>query len=150
MYTYHSPLGVIVYELLENEIVSAYFLSDQQKIIENEEHVKEINDQFDLYFKKELNDFSLPIRFIKGTLFQKKVWNALLEIPYGETRSYLDIAKRIGNPKALRAVGQACKKNPIGLIVPCHRVIGKDGSMRGYSGKDYIGLKEKLITFERG
>jgi O-6-methylguanine DNA methyltransferase len=150
MYTYHSPLGVIIYHVKENHVVSAYFDQNSQVTDEREEQFKEINDQLAMYFNKKLKVFSLPIRFEKGTPFQKEVWNALLEIPYGQTRSYQDIANTINRPKAVRAVGQACKNNPIGLIVPCHRVIGKDGSMRGYSGTAYIGLKEKILSFERG
>ena len=78
--------------------------------------------------------------------FQKKVWNALLEIPYGETRSYQDIAIRIGNPKAVRAVGGACNRNPIGIIIPCHRVVGKNGSLTGYAGG--LLYKELLLRNE--
>jgi methylated-DNA-[protein]-cysteine S-methyltransferase len=90
--------------------------------------------------------FSVPIA-LDGTLFQKAVWQALREIPYGETLAYSEVAKKIGNPKAMRAVGQACNKNPILLIVPCHRVIGKDHSLVGF-GHD-ISLKENLLMLER-
>lgn len=90
--------------------------------------------------------FELPLHLI-GTDFQKQVWNALLEIPYGETRSYQEIAIRIGKPKALRAVGGACNRNPIGIIVPCHRVIGKNGSLTGYAGG--LSYKELLLKHEK-
>ena len=149
MYTYHSPLGIMTYEIENDQLVSTAFYTDQ-KPIEREENIKMVNDQLNQYFNRQLKQFNLPIQFNKGTDFQKDVWKAMLEIPYGETRSYEEIAVRIGRPKACRAVGQACKKNPIGLIVPCHRVIGKDGSLRGYSGKSFIGIKEQLLAFERG
>lgn len=80
----------------------------------------------------------------KGTQFQKDVWQALLAIPYGETRSYQQIAETVQSPKALRAVGQACHVNPIGIIVPCHRVIGKNGKLTGYAG----GLEYKILLLE--
>lgn len=90
-----------------------------------------------------------PVQFTTGTPFQRDVWNALLTIPYGHVVSYRDIAKQIGRPLAVRAVGQACKKNPIGLVVPCHRVIGANGALTGYSGKGFIHLKEALLQHEK-
>lgn len=102
-----------------------------------------IQKQFTEYEKGIRKIFDLPLH-IKGTEFQKKVWNALLEIPYGETRSYQEIAIQIGNPKAVRAVGGACNRNPIGIIVPCHRVVGKNGSLTGYAG----GLDYKKLLLE--
>jgi len=102
-----------------------------------------IQKQFTEYEKGLRKVFDLPLH-IKGTEFQKKVWNALLEIPYGETRSYQEIAVQIGNPKAVRAVGGACNRNPIGIIVPCHRVVGKNGSLTGFAG----GLDYKKLLLE--
>lgn len=81
---------------------------------------------------------------LKGTTFQKAVWDALIAIPYGETRSYQQIAEAVDSPKALRAVGQACHVNPIGIIVPCHRVIGKNGKLTGYAG----GLDYKVLLLK--
>ncbi len=83
----------------------------------------------------------------KGTDFQKRVWAELLKIPFGETISYGELAKRVGNPNASRAVGRANATNPIALIVPCHRVIGTNGKLTGYAGG--IDLKDKLLTWER-
>lgn len=102
-----------------------------------------IQKQFAEYENGTRRKFDLSLH-IEGTRFQKQVWNALLEIPYGETRSYQDIAIRIGNPKAVRAVGGACNRNPIGIIVPCHRVVGKNGSLTGYAG----GIEYKKILLE--
>ena len=98
------------------------------------------------YFAGKREKFDIPI-FLNGTDFQNKVWNELLNIPFGETRSYIDIAKAIGNEKASRAVGNANNKNPIWIIVPCHRVIGKNGKLVGYGGG--IKLKEKLLETEK-
>jgi len=89
--------------------------------------------------------FDLPLD-PQGTKFQKSVWNALLNIPYGEIRSYKQVAQAIGNPKACRAVGMANNKNPILIVIPCHRVIGSDGSLMGYGGG--LELKEKLLKLE--
>ncbi len=89
--------------------------------------------------------FDLPLE-PAGTEFQKSVWVALQAIPYGETRSYGDMARQIGNPKACRAVGMANNRNPISIVIPCHRVIGADGSLVGYGGG--LDLKQKLLTLE--
>lgn len=95
------------------------------------------------YFDGKRKIFDLPLK-PEGTEFQLKDWNALREIPYGETRSYKDIAFAIGNPKACRAVGTANHNNPISIIIPCHRVIGSDGSLTGYGG----GLDKKTYLLE--
>ncbi|MEH7386733.1 methylated-DNA--[protein]-cysteine S-methyltransferase [Bacillus sp. JJ1521] len=106
----------------------------------------EIKSELEEYFKGDRKTFSFPIK-LNGTVFQEKVWNELLNIPYGETRCYADIANAIDNPKAVRAVGQANRKNPIPIVVPCHRVIGKDKSLTGYTGTR-TDLKEKLLELE--
>lgn len=97
------------------------------------------------YFFGKRKSFDLPIAS-KGTDFQKKVWQALCDIPYGETRSYKDIAIAVGNPKASRAVGMANNRNPIAIVVPCHRVIGSSGKLVGYAGG--LETKEKLLALE--
>ena len=103
--------------------------------------------QLERYFNGELRDFEVPLS-LQGNPFELRVWNALLEIPYGETVSYGEIARRIGEPGAPRAVGLANGRNPVALIVPCHRVIGADGSLTGYGG----GLERKrfLLDLEAG
>jgi len=108
--------------------------------------VAKAEEQLEAYFAGELTDFDLPLD-PQGTPWQTKVWWALAEIPFGETRSYGDIARRVGNPKASRAVGMANNRNPIALIIPCHRVIGADGSLTGYGGG--LPLKERLLAHER-
>lgn len=124
-------------------IVGMSFTSDRE--VEFDEN-NDIQKQLTEYEMGSRKIFDLPLHLI-GTDFQKQVWNALLEIPYGETRSYQEIAIRIGKPKALRAVGGACNRNPIGIIVPCHRVIGKNGSLTGYAGG--LSYKELLLNHEK-
>ena len=102
------------------------------------------------YLAQHRKVFSLPIDWGGYTPFQRSVLKATQAIPYGETRSYGEVAAAIGNPRAARAVGQAEKRNEVPLVIPCHRVIGSDGSMTGYGGSKDTGLKVKLISFEQG
>ncbi|WP_026931663.1 methylated-DNA--[protein]-cysteine S-methyltransferase [Glycomyces tenuis] len=104
-------------------------------------------EQLEAYFAGELTEFDLPLA-AAGTDFQHRVWAALRAIPYGTTVSYGDIARRIGNPAAVRAVGLANGQNPIAVVVPCHRVIGSNGKLTGYAGG--VWRKERLLALERG
>ncbi|HXL22449.1 MAG TPA: methylated-DNA--[protein]-cysteine S-methyltransferase [Candidatus Dormibacteraeota bacterium] len=101
--------------------------------------------QLDAYFAAELKDFDLPL-LLEGTAFQLSVWRSLRTIPYGGTISYLQLAEKIGNPKAVRAVGLANGSNPIPIIIPCHRVIGSNGSLTGFGGG--LPAKQKLLALE--
>jgi methylated-DNA-[protein]-cysteine S-methyltransferase len=103
-------------------------------------------EQIDAYFAGALRDFALPLD-PAGTAFQRQVWLALADIAYGETESYGELASRVGNPKACRAVGMANGRNPIPLVLPCHRVIGANGSLTGYGGG--LDLKRRLLDHER-
>jgi methylated-DNA-[protein]-cysteine S-methyltransferase len=103
-------------------------------------------EQIDAYFGGTLTEFSLPLD-PAGTEFQRRVWFALADIGYGRTESYGELAARVGNPKASRAVGMANGRNPIPLVLPCHRVIGADGSLTGYGGG--LELKQRLLDHER-
>ncbi|MFI1414315.1 methylated-DNA--[protein]-cysteine S-methyltransferase [Streptomyces sp. NPDC020707] len=107
----------------------------------------EATEELRAYFAGELQDFSVRLH-LHGTPFQRSVWAELRRIPYGETRSYGQLADALGNPKASRAVGLANGKNPLGIIVPCHRVVGADGSLTGYGGG--VERKRMLLDFERG
>ncbi|WP_348529522.1 methylated-DNA--[protein]-cysteine S-methyltransferase [Nitrosospira sp. NRS527] len=107
----------------------------------------ETERQLNEYFAGKRNYFELELDFV-GTEFQRKVWEALLTIPFGETRSYREIAIQIGNAKAVRAVGAASGKNPISIIAPCHRVIGTSGDLTGFAGG--LGTKKLLLTLESG
>ena len=102
--------------------------------------------QLQEYFAGERRRFELPCE-LRGTDFQKKVWSALETIPYGQTRSYGDIARMVGSPKAVRAVGAANGKNPLWIVVPCHRVVGADGSLTGYAGG--LEMKKRLLELEQ-
>ncbi len=105
----------------------------------------EVGRQLREYFDGKRKEFDFPYE-MKGTVFQKSVWRALCAIPYGETRSYKDIAVAVGNAKASRAVGMANNKNPIAIVVPCHRVIGADGKLVGYASG--LEMKEALLKLE--
>ena len=102
--------------------------------------------QLEQYFAGERRDFSFPLD-LRGTDFQLQCWRALLDIPYGETRTYADIARTIGHPQAFRAVGMSNNRNPIAIVVPCHRVIASNGSLCGYGGG--LDIKRKLLDLER-
>lgn len=105
-----------------------------------------VYEEFTEYFEGKRKKFDFPYE-LKGTEFQKKVWNALCDIPYGETRTYKEIATAVGNPKASRAVGMANNKNPIMIAVPCHRVIGSNGKLVGYAGG--LDMKVGLLNIEK-
>ena len=107
----------------------------------------EVESQLDQYFQKSRVSFDLRLS-PKGTDFQHSVWSLLLKIPFGETRSYGELAKELGQPGASRAVGRANATNPIAIIVPCHRVIGSNGTLTGYAGG--LSMKERLLQFEQG
>ncbi len=113
--------------------------------IESREHLQSYIQQLESYFRGELREFSCKLDLV-GTAFQKDCWEALLRIPYGKTCSYADIAQQIGRPRAFRAVGQANHDNPIAIIVPCHRVVGGNGTLTGYGGG--LSTKEKLLRLE--
>lgn len=117
----------------------------QGNIIETE-IIKKTAFQLEEYLSGERKEFTIPLK-PNGTEFQKKVWKELCNISYGETASYGEIAEKIGSPKASRAVGMANNKNPIVIIIPCHRVIGADGSLTGYAGG--IEVKKQLLDIEK-
>lgn len=114
--------------------------------VEETELISETKRQLDEYFAGKRKDFDVPTR-LNGTEFQKRVWLALRDIPYGKTASYKDIAAAVGCPKGYRAVGMANNRNPISIIYPCHRVVGSDGSLTGYGGG--LDVKAKLLELER-
>jgi methylated-DNA-[protein]-cysteine S-methyltransferase len=142
--TLKSDLGLLEVKADETGLKSIYFVEGD--LPENRNGlVEQAIAQLLEYFagKRQVFDVSLNP---KGTAFQKRVWSELLNIPYGETTSYLAIAKKLGDAKAVRAVGLANGRNPLSIVVPCHRVIGSDGSLTGYAGG--IWRKEKLLKLE--
>ncbi|HEY4022585.1 MAG TPA: methylated-DNA--[protein]-cysteine S-methyltransferase [Pseudonocardiaceae bacterium] len=148
-----SPMGLLT--LVATDGVLAGLYMEQQRHRPAEETFGELDDvPFDLvrtqlaeYFAGERTEFDLPLA-MAGTEFQRSVWAALREIPYGDTVSYGQLADRLGNPNASRAVGLANGRNPIGIIVPCHRVVGSTGDLTGYGGG--IERKRALLAFEKG
>lgn len=113
----------------------------------DEQAIGHVRKQLDEYFAGTRKAFDLEVS-PKGTAFQHEVWSALRGIPYGQTRSYGDIAEQLGRPDAARAVGRANGSNPISIVVPCHRVIGRDGSMTGFGGGTDV--KARLLALEQG
>ncbi|MCZ6872382.1 MAG: methylated-DNA--[protein]-cysteine S-methyltransferase [bacterium] len=114
--------------------------------VEDRQPLREALDQLDAYFAGTMQDFTLKLA-PAGTPFQQSVWHALQDIPYGETTSYGTLAKQLGKPKASRAVGAANGRNPLAIVIPCHRVIGSTGKLTGYAGG--LDLKKALLALER-
>lgn len=143
-----SPIGLLTLagkdQVLTNlRMVDQTYEPDRSCWAQSKSAFPDVVEQLDAYFAGDLQQFDLELQ-MEGTEFQRKVWNALRSIPYGETRSYGEIAEQIGSPKASRAVGLANGHNPIAVIVPCHRVIGANGSLTGFGG----GLERKLALLE--
>ena len=118
----------------------------QPEWTEDSRPLKKVVRQLQAYFDGDLKEFDLPLK-PEGTPFQLSVWNALLKIPYGQTTTYGELARGLGNPKASRAVGLANGSNPIPIVIPCHRVIGSNGKLTGFGGG--LPVKEKLLALER-
>ena len=142
---YKSSIGILEIICENNKLISMKIVDN---ILENAietDFTKKIKLQLDEYFSGKRQNFDIKIN-PKGTEFQKLVWKELKKISYGKTKSYSDIAKLIGNKNAQRAVGSACNRNPIMIIIPCHRVIPKNGNLGGYAYGDSI--KQKLLEIE--
>lgn len=148
-YCYDTKIGKISICESKGKITDIIFgkpeLSDEYKICETD-IIKNCHNQLNEYFDKKRKTFDLPLN-PKGTEFMLKVYNELLKIPYGETKCYKEIALSINNPNASRAVGMANNKNPIPIIIPCHRVIGKNGKLVGYGGG--LEIKKFLLELEK-
>ncbi|PML56859.1 methylated-DNA--[protein]-cysteine S-methyltransferase [Vibrio lentus] len=148
---YESPLGTVTLQANDEGLLGLWFeiyttKPEELGVRDDVFPIFElVTDQLNRYFSGEVIQFSVPIA-AKGTLFQQSVWQALTTIPYGETWSYAQLADAIGNPKAVRAVGLANGKNPVSVIVPCHRVIGKNGKLTGYAGG--VERKQRLLAIE--
>ena len=137
-YTYYeSPVGLLKIGGTETYITELSFIDNKEQIIHGEPGVSDIihycTEQLIEFFAGKRKTFNIPIHQ-EGTDFQKRVWSELLDVPFGKTASYLDIAKRLGDAKCIRAAASANGKNKIAIIVPCHRIIGSDKSLVGYSG----------------
>ena len=149
-----SPVGILKLVATENALVAVLWENENPKRVRLAELIEQVHHPILLETQKQLREyfagtrqqFDLPLDF-EGTVFQKKVWQALLSIPFGETRSYRDIAEQVGNIKAVRAVGAANGKNPISIIAPCHRVVGVNGKLVGFAGG--LNNKEILLGLEK-
>jgi methylated-DNA-[protein]-cysteine S-methyltransferase len=135
----YRKMRTIVDNRIKNKLNAEYF-------VQNNKILKEVRKQIDEYFSAKRKFFEVPILTV-GSTFQKQVWDSLINIKYGETASYLDIAKSIGNKKAVRAVASANGANSIAIIIPCHRIIGSDGELVGYGGG--LSIKKRLLNLER-
>jgi methylated-DNA-[protein]-cysteine S-methyltransferase len=148
-----SPVGALKLVASDEGLAAILWKNDDPKrvrlgeLTQNGEHpiLLQAERQLREYFVGKRNSFTVKLA-MAGTAFQKKVWEALLTIPFGETRSYADLARQIGNPKACRAVGAANGKNPVSILAPCHRAIGSDGSLTGFAGG--LEAKQYLLTLE--
>jgi len=147
-YTYDSPFGDII--ICSDGKAITHIVPGGGKKLTGCNKANALTDkaavQLEEYFAGERMEFDVPLN-PQGTQFQRSVWTALLKIPYGETKSYKQIAQMVENPKAFRAVGMANNKNPIWIVIPCHRVIGADGSLTGYGGG--LDMKQRLLELEK-
>ncbi|ESK56251.1 methylated-DNA--[protein]-cysteine S-methyltransferase [Acinetobacter tjernbergiae] len=149
-----SPVGALKLVAHDQALVAVMWDNEDHKrvrlaeLIEDRQHpmLLRVKKQLEEYFAGQRQQFDLPLDF-QGTDFQQQVWQALLTIPYGEKRSYKDIAVQIGNEKAVRAVGAANGRNPISIIAPCHRVIGSSGALVGFAGG--LDKKQILLSLEQ-
>jgi methylated-DNA-[protein]-cysteine S-methyltransferase len=148
-----SPVGRLKLVASDGGLAAILWEDDDPKrvrlgdLMEDPNHpvLRQVEQQLNEYFAGRRKVFTVALD-MKGTAFQKKVWAALLTIPFGETRTYADIARQVGNPKACRAVGAANGRNPVSIIAPCHRAIGSDGSLTGFAGG--LDAKRYLLTLE--
>ena len=151
-YSFQSPIGFLTICEQDNQLIRLYLDNQDSGILQSRnfeyhsDFLHEVYHQLNEYFAGKRKIFDLPVDG-KGTAFQKAVWRELQKIPYGETRSYEDIAVAIGNKKAVRAIGQANGRNPIMIVVPCHRVIRKNGDISGFACG--VEAKRYLLNLER-
>lgn len=142
---YLAPIGLIEIHGSEKGIASISFSANVDNVIESPSCLCDCVNQLHGYFNGKSKSFNLALD-LEGSDFQKKVWNEILKIPFGKIKTYNDIAKKLGNKKTARVVGNAVGKNPLAIIIPCHRVIGSDGKLVGYAGG--LWRKKWLLNFE--
>ena len=147
---YNAPLGILACTTTDVGLAVVHILKDQEAAYSIDLHLhpilKKTFSQLDQYFQGKRKTFDLPLDFLNATPFCKSVWNILLTIPYGQTRSYGEIAAGLGDINKSRAVGMANGRNPMAIVVPCHRVIGRDNSLTGYAGG--LEVKQQLLELE--
>ena len=143
--TFESPIGIL-YLICAGKTLCGIDFQKPAGVLRKGKAPLLLKKELKEYFESGREEFTQKIVFMSATEFEKAVWNALTEIPYGETRTYKWLAEKIGKPNACRAVGQALSRNPMPVIIPCHRVIESDGSLGGYSGG--IDIKRRLLDIE--
>jgi methylated-DNA-[protein]-cysteine S-methyltransferase len=144
---FRSPIGDLYLLFSGDTLTGIHFKKPQHSLpLQSRKQSALFKKQLSSYFRGTLQEFDQQIDFLQGTDFEKKVWLCLKDIPYGETKSYKWIAERIGKPQAVRAVGQALSRNPLPIVVPCHRIIESNGSLGGYSGG--VNIKRRLLDLE--
>jgi len=150
---FDSPVGTVTLTA-EGGVLTGVYMTDHRhwpgleaRAVRDDARLAPVRGQLEEYFAGQRTAFDLEVG-LAGTPFQRRVWRALQDIPYGETISYGELARRIGNPSAVRAVGLANGRNPVSIVVPCHRVIGSDGSLTGYGGG--LDRKRYLLELEQG
>ena len=145
-YRFNSPVGVLSVGYEDDQIVSLGVSEDPADEVAPSRICTFAAEQLSEYFAGARKDFDLPLR-LTGTPFQQAVWDALARIPYGQTQTYGQIAEVIGSPSAARAVGMACSKNPLWILIPCHRVVGNGNRLTGYAGG--LSMKQFLLELEQ-
>ncbi|KPI51894.1 cysteine methyltransferase [Clostridioides difficile] len=150
IFYYETKIGKIGIAEKNSCVTNLFFdtssLDPEEYLVKETKIIIEANKQLKEYLDGNRKEFDLPLE-LSGSEFMRKVWNELCKIPYGETMTYIELANIINNPKAYRAVGMANSKNPISIFIPCHRLIGSNGSLRGYLGG--IKVKEYLLKLEK-
>ena len=144
-YVYDSPVGKLTLEFSGRELIGIRFGGNRLKEINPPEYILDWITYLDEYFAGTRREFMTPA-VTGGTPFQRRVWQALMQIPYGQTVSYSELADRIGSTRGCRAVASACHRNPLPIVIPCHRVVGKNGSLTGYAGG--LNIKKFLLDLE--
>jgi O-6-methylguanine DNA methyltransferase len=144
---YAGPLGMMYLTFLGDALVAVDFDRPEGSLPrQSTRRTGQWLRDLEAYFSCALKEFALPVEFLGGTAFERSVWHSLRVIPYGETRSYKWLAESVGRPAAVRAVGQALGKNPLPIVIPCHRIVESGGSLGGYSGG--IDIKRRLLDLE--
>lgn len=148
-----SPVGTLLLATTQKGLCRLQFEAElpaargEQLWVASSGELRPWKEQLTAYFRGDLRDFTLPLD-LRGTPFQLRCWEALRQIPYGRTCSYAELAQQVGSPHAFRAVGQANHTNPVAIVIPCHRVIGANGTLTGYGGG--LGVKQALLRLEAG
>lgn len=149
IFHYSTDIGVIGIAEQDSKLTNIFFETDPSPVDATEREtqpIREAHRQIALYLAGDLREFSLPLA-PQGTQFLRAVWDQLRAVAYGQTATYSQIAERAGNPRAVRAVGLACARNPLPLVIPCHRILGSSGKLTGYRGG--LALKQRLLEMEK-